>query len=87
MEGADWIGWVADVEHMGVNVWSNSFNAGEYLLFDSAGLISIFRCIIRESRKIEESSMQRLEKNLSKENSNVNQYGSKRIRSRASARD
>ncbi|HEY6967915.1 MAG TPA: chorismate mutase [Candidatus Angelobacter sp.] len=54
---------------------------------DSQGLISIFRCIIRESRKIEESSMRRLEKNLSKENSNGNQYGSKRIRSRASARD
>ena len=54
---------------------------------DSQGLISIFRCIIRESRKIEESSMRRLEKNLPKENSNGNQYGSKRIRSRASARD
>jgi chorismate mutase len=53
-------------------------NAGP---LDSAGLISIFRCIIRESRKIEESSMRQLEKNLSREKNNGNQYGSKRIRS------
>ena len=30
---------------------------------DSEGLISIFRCIIRESRKLEETSMQQLDKN------------------------
>jgi chorismate mutase len=30
---------------------------------DSEGLISIFRCIIRESRKLEETSMQQLNKN------------------------
>jgi chorismate mutase len=29
---------------------------------DSQGLITIFRCIIRESRKLEEASMRRLEK-------------------------
>jgi chorismate mutase len=29
---------------------------------DAEGLISIFRCIIRESRKLEETSMQRLQK-------------------------
>lgn len=49
---------------------------------NSQGLMSIFRCIIRESRKIEESSMRRLKKNsYQQENSNGNQYGSKRIRS------
>jgi len=48
---------------------------------DSQGLISIFRCIIRESRKLEASSMRRLNKNFFKEESiNGNQYGSKRIR-------
>ena len=48
----------------------------------SQGLISIFRRIIRESRKVEESSMRHLENNLiQQENSNGNQYGSKRIRS------
>lgn len=30
---------------------------------DSEGLMSIFRCIIRESRKLEEASMQQLDKN------------------------
>ena len=30
---------------------------------DSAGLTSIFRCIIRESRKLEAASMQQLDKN------------------------
>ncbi|HKD15873.1 MAG TPA: chorismate mutase [Candidatus Angelobacter sp.] len=49
---------------------------------DSQGLTSIFRCIIRESRKLEASSMRRLNKNLFKQESiNGNQYGSKRIRS------
>ena len=49
---------------------------------NSQGLISIFRCIIRESRKIEATSMRHLEKNFfQQENSNGNQYGSKRIRS------
>jgi len=49
---------------------------------DSQALISIFRCIIRESRKIQASSMRRLNKNLfQQENINGNQYGSKRIRS------
>jgi chorismate mutase len=40
---------------------------------NSQGLISIFRCIIRESRKIEESSMRRLKENLfPRETSNGN---------------
>jgi chorismate mutase len=31
---------------------------------DSQGLITIFRCIIRESRKLEEASMRRLDKSF-----------------------
>src|SRR5215831_8417955 len=34
---------------------------------DSQALVSIFRCIIRESRKIEARSMRRLNKNLFKQ--------------------
>jgi chorismate mutase len=49
---------------------------------DSQGLTSIFRCIIRESRKIEESCMQQTqEKSFPQESSNGDQHGGKRIRS------
>jgi len=49
---------------------------------DSQGLTNIFRCIIRESREIEESSMRRAQENSSQqENRNGNQHGSKLIRS------
>ncbi|HLJ29424.1 MAG TPA: chorismate mutase [Candidatus Angelobacter sp.] len=49
---------------------------------DSQGLTSIFRCIIRESRKIEERSMGRAQENsFQQENLNGDQYGGKRIRS------
>ena len=49
---------------------------------DAHGLISIFRCIIRESRKIEENSMRSSQENsFPQENLNGNQYGSKRLRS------
>jgi chorismate mutase len=47
---------------------------------DAQGLTSIFRCIIRESRKIEESAMQRAQENsFPQENCNGNQHGSKRV--------
>jgi len=46
---------------------------------DARGLTSIFRCIIRESRKIEAGSMRRLRKNhFPQENTNGHQYGGKR---------
>lgn len=49
---------------------------------DHEGLVSIFRCIIRESRKLEARSMRRLKKNsFQQENNHGDQYGSKRIRS------
>ena len=49
---------------------------------DSHALISIFRSILRESRKLQESSMQRPSENfLQQENIHGDQYGSKRIRS------
>lgn len=49
---------------------------------DTRGLISIFRCIIRESRKIEEISMQGNQENsFLQEDCNGHQHGSKRNRS------
>lgn len=49
---------------------------------DSQALISIFRSIFRESRKLQERSMQRPSENfVQQENIHGNQYGSKRIRS------
>lgn len=49
---------------------------------DSQGLTSIFRLIIHESRKIEESSMRHGQEDLfEQETRNGDQYGSKRIRS------
>ena len=49
---------------------------------DPESLTSIFRCIIRASRLVEENSMRRLENNFFKqENSNGDQHGSRRVRS------
>jgi chorismate mutase-like protein len=49
---------------------------------DTEGLTSIFRCIIRESRKIEEMAMQgNRENSFLQENCNGYQHGSKRNRS------
>jgi chorismate mutase len=49
---------------------------------DSPALTSIFRCILRQSRRIQASSMQQSSTNfVQQENSNGDQYGSKRIRS------
>lgn len=49
---------------------------------DSQALISIFRSILRESRKIQETSMRRSNTNsLQQENIHGDQYGSRRIRS------
>lgn len=49
---------------------------------DSPALISIFRCILRESRKIQELSRQQSSTNfVQQEHINGDQYGSKRIRS------
>lgn len=49
---------------------------------DSQGLTDIFRCIIRESRRVEENSMQRTQQNsFQQENLHGDQYGGKRIRS------
>lgn len=49
---------------------------------EPSGLISIFRCIIRESRKIEESWMRRDRQNsFQQENCNGDQHGSARFRS------
>ena len=48
---------------------------------DSESITTIFRCIIRESRKAEESSMRRLNRHFFKqENHHGHQYGSKRVR-------
>jgi len=55
---------------------------------DSPALTAIFRCILRESRKLQESSMRRASKNFyPEEKINGHQYGSKRIRSGTPARD
>lgn len=44
-------------------------------------IIEIFRCIIRESRRVEESSMRELENNYFKqEKHNGHQHGSRRVR-------
>ena len=49
---------------------------------DSRALISIFRSILRESRKIQENSLRRSRTNfVQQENIHGDQYGSKRIRS------
>lgn len=49
---------------------------------DSRALISIFRSILRESRKIQENSLRRTRTNfVQQENIHGDQYGSKRIRS------
>ena len=49
---------------------------------DSQALISIFRSILRESRRIQESSLGRTRtKFVQQENIHGDQYGSKRIRS------
>ena len=49
---------------------------------DSQALISIFRSILRESRKIQENSPRRIRTNfVQQENIHGDQYGSKRIRS------
>jgi|SRR5579864_3977554 len=48
---------------------------------NSSALIGIFRCILRESRKLQESSMRQSSKNsLQQEKTNGDQYGSGRIR-------
>ena len=44
-------------------------------------ITEIFRCIIRESRRVEETSMRKLENNFFKqENHNGHQHGSRRVR-------
>ncbi len=49
---------------------------------ESQSIASIFRCIIRESRRVEEVSMRQLENNyFEQENCNGDQHGSRRIRS------
>jgi chorismate mutase len=49
---------------------------------ESQSITCIFRCIIRESRRVEETSMRQLETNyFEQENSNGNQHGSRRVRS------
>ena len=47
----------------------------------SQSVASIFRCIIRESRRVEETSMRKLNNNIFKqENHNGHQHGSRRVR-------
>lgn len=49
---------------------------------DSQALISIFRSILRESRRIQQNSMQQTSQTfLQQEHTHGDQYGSKRIRS------
>jgi chorismate mutase-like protein len=56
---------------------------------DSQSVTTLFRCIIRESRKIEENSLRCAQENYSfqQENCNGDQNGRERIRSRSSTRD
>ena len=47
----------------------------------SQSIASIFRCIIRESRRVEQTSMRKLNNNIFKqENHNGHQHGSRRVR-------
>lgn len=48
----------------------------------SQSVTSIFRCIIRESRRVEQDSMRQLDNNyFEQENSNGDQHGIRRVRS------